>query len=414
MFRVKRPALGAALAAGLALTATSCSDGAQEDPHGHESGAEATAPAGHPTGPDGDDFFRPPEGPGDAEAGDVIWYREVAEPPEESQGYDLLYWSEAVDGSLVPSSAVVFWPSHPEPGPHPVVAWAHGTAGMGDECAPSKWDFDPDDHGMAEQVAEQTVGGGAVFVASDYQGLGTPGDHPYIVGQAAGHDLLNSIRAAVELSGITSSGSVVLGESQGGAASLFAAELAPTYAPDVDLKGAVAVAPPSNLSELAGRLDGGPYFGFLLMAVAGIGTAYPDAGTAGDQLTPAGREALADVGDQCSDVTLSTYAGMRQADLGLEEVIRSPGFQARLRDSEPGHRGTSIPILLVHGESDDTIPVDDTRELVDEYCAEGVSVTSMFLPGRGHADALPTATPDIVAYLTARLVGEPEPAASCG
>nr|AGS49679.1 triacylglycerol lipase precursor [uncultured bacterium esnapd14] len=366
--------------------------------------------AGVPSGPEGEAFYQPPPPPAEAKPGDPIWVRPYG-GLRDSVGYHILYWSQSIEGALVATSGVVFWPAQARTDPRPVVAWAHGSAGLGDQCAPSKWDFEQE--GMARSVAALVVRNGAIFVATDYQGLGTPGEHPYLVGHAVGRDVLNSIRAAAKLAAMSSPTAVVLGESQGGGATLFTAELAPTYAPDVKLAGGVAVAPPSDLVTLASSLDGGRYFGYTLMAINGIGTAYPAAVAKQDTLTAAGREALSSIRAECSDVILSRYAGKRQEEFGVGPILGSAEFVQRLQDNEPGRTKTSVPILVVHGEADDTIPVAGSRKLVQAYCAAGVPVTAKFLPGKGHADSTMTAMPDIVAFLTARLNGEPA-ASTCG
>ena len=95
------------------------------------------------------------------------------------------------------------------------------------------------------------VSQGLTVVIPDYQGLGTPGDHPYLVGQSEGRNLLDGIRAAGRLEGTGStpeSNAVVWGHSQGGGAAAFTAELQPTYAPEIPLVGAIAGAPPADVA----------------------------------------------------------------------------------------------------------------------------------------------------------------------
>lgn len=361
-------------------------------------------------GPQGDAFFTPPEVPADAKPGQLVWARPI-ENLQNSFGYDILYWSTTVDGKLTAISGVVFWPKEEATGPRSILAWGHGTAGLGDQCAPSKWEYEQP--GMARSVAVSVVRDGGIFVASDYQGLGTPGEHPYLVGPAAGHNILDSIRAAKELTGLDISATVAFGESQGGGAVLFAAELAPTYAPELDLKGAVAVAPPADLTGLMSHLDGSMYFGYTLLAIDGIGTAYPEAIAAAANLGPEGKAALSSVATVCSDVVLSQYAGKHIADYGVGAILDSPEFRRRLVENEPGKQRTTVPVLLVHGEADDTIPVAGTRRLLAEYCALGVSVTATFVPGKGHANTTSNALVQIVDYLDARLAGTPPPPAGC-
>lgn len=361
-------------------------------------------------GPRGDAFYEPRALPADAKPGDLIWVRPYGLLAN-SVGYQIMYWSQAVDGTLVATSGVAFWPARTISNPRPIVAWAPGSTGLGDQCASSTWEYDQ--HALPKAVAELVVKNGAVFVATDYQGLATPGEHPYAVGNAEGRDVLNSIRAVAALTKTSNPTAVTLGESQGGGASLFAAELAPSYAPDIRFVGAVAVAPPSDLANLASTLDGGKYFGYVLMAINGIGTAYPDALAQRDKLTAAGRQALSAIRSECGAEILVQYAGKRREEFGLGPILDSAEFLRRLHENEPGHAKTQAPLLIVQGEADDTIPPAMTRRLVQAYCAAGVPVTAKFLPGKGHANSTTTALTDIVIFLAARMNGQPA-SSTCG
>ena len=93
------------------------------------------------------------------------------------------------------------------------------------------------------------------------------------------------------------------GHSQGGGAALFAAELAPTYAPDLQVVGAIAGAPAAELATVAAANDGGPYAGFSLMALVGFHAAYPTL-SYDAVLNDAGKAAVAAIDGECSDEIL--------------------------------------------------------------------------------------------------------------
>jgi dipeptidyl aminopeptidase/acylaminoacyl peptidase len=127
-----------------------------------------------------------------------------------------------------------------------VASWAHGTSGLADTCAPSK---DPGVVSGTPYLRELLDAGFAV-VATDYEGLGTPGLHPYLVGESEGRSVLDAARAAAALPDAGASSNVIVyGHSQGGHAVLFAGELAPSYAPDLNLLGVAAGAPPRPTSS---------------------------------------------------------------------------------------------------------------------------------------------------------------------
>ena len=151
----------------------------------------------------------------------------------------------------------------------PLIAWAHGTTGLGDSCAPSN-------EAENDQLAQALVGFGYAVVATDYEGLGTPGVHPYVVGASEAHSVLDSVRAVYELGLPVTDEWVVFGHSQGGHAAMFTGQLQSTYAPELNMIGVVAGAPPSQLGELNDALIGGDFQGYLVMTAAGLVAANDD------------------------------------------------------------------------------------------------------------------------------------------
>ena len=125
--------------------------------------------------------------------GRIIRTEPLSGAPAGAEASRILYVSTDHHGKLVAVSGVIVVPSGPVPeGGRPVYAWAHPTTGISDRCAPS---LNPDVlekiHGLEGLLAK-----GMVVVATDYPGLGTPGPHPYLVGESEGHSILDSVRAA--------------------------------------------------------------------------------------------------------------------------------------------------------------------------------------------------------------------------
>src|SRR5690606_2378075 len=103
----------------------------------------------------------------------------------------------------------------------------------------------------AMMIQDQVVEQGWAIVATDYTGLGTEDPHPYLIGEGEGRSVLDAIRAAQELADVNlAEETVVWGHSQGGHAALWTGQLAPTYAPDLEIVGVAALAPASNLPGL--------------------------------------------------------------------------------------------------------------------------------------------------------------------
>src|SRR5207248_3120094 len=152
-----------------------------------------------------------------------------------------------------------------------VLTWAHGTTGLGDACAPSRQY--PTGQAAELLLAQAVLSRGFVYAATDYEGLGPPGDHPYLVGLSEGRNVLDAARAAERLAGTggaPTSKVLIWGHSQGGGAAAFAAELAPTYAPDLAVVGSIVGAPAAEFNTVVAGDATGPYVGFSLMTVVGF------------------------------------------------------------------------------------------------------------------------------------------------
>ena len=142
-------------------------------------------------------FYRPPAPLPPGAAGELIRSEQVAAPAG-VRGWRILYHSRGITGADIAVSGTVFVPgTTAPPGGRRVVAWAHGTTGSGDSCAPST-DLHPLD-GIEDGTP--LVADGYAIVATDYEGLGTPGPHPYLVGASEARSVLDAVRAATELPG---------------------------------------------------------------------------------------------------------------------------------------------------------------------------------------------------------------------
>jgi pimeloyl-ACP methyl ester carboxylesterase len=328
-------------------------------------------------------------------------------------GKRITYTSTDPSGTSIVVSGAVLSPrphiaqSHPQNASR-VVAWAHGTMGLADQCAPSRTDhldlpgFDDYSATVASYVSQ-----GWTVTATDYPGLGTPGLHPYVVGDSQGRSVVDSVRAARKLDPGLSDKWVVSGHSQGGQAALFASELAGTYGKGLQLRGTVALAPASNLDLVVQGLVGTPLQGYLVMAIYGLSAV--DASVHPEEVLA--QPAL----DRISALETGCFAEIHAAfaDLTADELLvggqLSDGLVAKFAESNPGRAAGNSPVLLVQGVNDDTIPVDLTQYLHSQLCAFDQEVQLTEYPGVGHVDVLAASQNDVIDYFTARLARESAP-----
>src|SRR4051794_9453193 len=140
------------------------------------------------TGPAGPKFYSPPASKLAGPHGSIIWAHAIhgGSLPSGGKSWAVVYRSQAPDGKSVPTSGVVTIPKGKAPkGGFPVVSWAHGTTGIADLCAPSKTATEAPTNGYVTNFraeATEWVKEGFAVAQTDYQGLGTAGMHPYLIG----------------------------------------------------------------------------------------------------------------------------------------------------------------------------------------------------------------------------------------
>jgi hypothetical protein len=324
------------------------------------------------------DFYTPPSPLPAGRAGDVIRFERMnyrATLPALVRAWRVLYLSTSATGQRVAVSGAVIVPVLPYPGPRPIIGYAPGSHGLGDQCAPSR-EIDAGTDTEANLVSALLTRGWAVAV-TDYEALGTPGDHRYMVGPSAGHALLDVMRAATRLSGAGLSASApmaVNGYSQGGQAAGWAAQLRGGYAPELSIKGVAAGGTPADLTAVAENLEGGPEFGYVAMAGIGFDAAYPELPFQ-EILTEEGRTKFDDIRDDCLSDIQSKLANRRMNEFTtVPDLLRTPAWQARLGESRLGGVTPRVPMLLYHGLVDVTIPISQANALRNRYCAAGVKV----------------------------------------
>jgi fermentation-respiration switch protein FrsA (DUF1100 family) len=192
-------------------------------------------------------------------------YPQIGGASSNANAYRILYRSTGSGGEPIAVSGTVIFPARPAPREgRNIIAWAHYTTGVAQRCAPTLLpDLSDTIAGLGDMLAH-----GYVVVATDYEGLGVPGVHPYLVGVSEAHAVLDSVRAARELPATqATSRFAVWGHSQGGHAALFTGELAGQYAPELKLVGVAAAAPATYLVDLF-KADRGTIGGNSLTAMA--------------------------------------------------------------------------------------------------------------------------------------------------
>ncbi len=375
-------------------------------------------------GPLGAAFYTPPTSLPAATHGDVIWTRPLttsAALPSAASNTLVLYHTTSLRGEDRAVSGMVAIPKgRPPRGGWPVISWAHGTTGDAPACTPSLDTPDGPVHGYLgpiDPVLDSFVAAGYAVVQTDYEGQGTPGIQPYLIGAAEARDTIDMVRAARQLEPRLSKRWVVMGHSQGGHAVLFTLALAPAWAPELQLLGGVAEAPAAYVSPFIASMMKAtaptPAFAFAALFFEAASAADPAVKL--DQIfTPAAFALLAQTQDRCSDALYlaDSWGGVVptaafRTDAAVAPVLRV----AAASDAGPLH--LSAPLLILQGTADTTIPRVSSDALDRQLCAAGATVRYDVYPGLTHRQVVPASSNEALAWVEARFAGSAAPS-NCG
>ena len=299
-------------------------------------------------------------------------------------------------------------------GRRPVVSYALGSHGMGEQCTPSiqfRSGTQPELGVIGAYLAQ-----GWAVVVTDYQRRPV---HTYVNTRMAAHAVLDAARAVAEVpgSGITAANPVAIsGYSQGGHAAAAAAERQPGYAPDLNLTGVAAGGVPADLRAVANAVERDVLFGVVPMAVASLRSAYPELPL--DGLNDTGRAAIEQVTGQCIAETTAQWAFRSATELTvggltIDEFFASqPAWAARVDEQRIGRLRPGVPVLAYQGLLDPWVPHAVTQQLAADWCGLGANVRFRTYPIAEHFGGLGEAIPEVLTWLHSRFAGMPS-ASTC-
>lgn len=343
----------------------------------------------------------------------------------------LTYKMLGQSGQEVQATSLVFTPNTPPPvGGWPIVVWAHGTTGVADVCAPSKAALAD----STKDLISKLLAAGYVVVAPDYEGLGTPGIHPFLNVKSEAFSITDAVVAArnylSQRNLLTSKKWVTVGHSQGGHAALGAAQYASRA--QLDYKGTVAVAPASNLGfiliageqsvanatldkkiSMYAQLDT-----YTALVTAGIRNTQPTFDYP-QVFTPQISSIAQQAETICSGPLGQTFgAGMTQYATEhngtLDGYTRTqPNFMAVPlvktfldKDSQPLQVKVTTPIIIYQGLADSTVPKVATDILISNATVVGTKINSYVTGNWDHGTAMSSNVDNIVGNVQSLLAAQ--------
>ena len=367
-------------------------------------------------GPKGLKFYKPPKKL-PKQHGTLIWARNatgLVRLADAKYTKLVLYSSRTPQGAKTAVSGAVSVPKgKPPKGGWPVITWAHGTTGVADACAPSRNSATSPAQASISYINPELndwLRAGYAVVQTDYQGLGTPGKHPYLIGEAEGRSVLDIVTAARGLDPKIGKRFLISGHSQGGQSALFAAGEASTWTPKLRLRGTVAFAPASHILEQVPLLPGltSPN------SLTALATLILDGAST--------QSSAIDVNKLLSDEVLGFYPLLQSQCLeqlaGSSELGGIPPSHlvrsgADLSPVNPVLAAmnplvkTAAPILIAQGTADTTVFPVYTDQLKDELVNAGDQITYNKYPGANHVGVVTSGEADALAFFQQQLPARP-------
>jgi acetyl esterase/lipase len=333
--------------------------------------------------------------------------------PGGGDAFRILYRSTGLNGEPIAVSGAIFIPpGAPPQGGRNVIAWAHPTSGVVEDCAPSLMpDLAGTIWGLPPMLAQ-----GDVVVATDYPGLGVPGMiHPYLIGVSEGRAVLDSVRAARGLPDAGASNRfAVWGHSQGGQASLYTGELAASYAPDLQLVGVAAAAPATYLVELFDA-DKTSAEGKELTAMTVLSWSRLENLPVTTIVEPAAVPAFEKTARACIE-SLAEFETINKDEHPLQgmqflkaDPSKTQPWEGIMLRNTPGQASAGAPVFLAQGTADTTVRPEITKQFGEALCKQGTRVAFIELPGVTHTFAAKDSVGQALRWMGERFRGAPAP-----
>lgn len=333
--------------------------------------------------------------------GALIRSEHIVGSPLGSSAWRIMFHTTDLNGRDVVNTGLVVIPAaKPPAGGRTIVSWGHPTTGVAQKCAPSRA-LDPFD--LVEGLTD-FLNRGYVVVYTDYTGMGTAGPDSYLIGETAGRNVLDAARAARQLLKDDASDRVVLwGHSQGGQAALFAAQLAPVYAPELRVLATAVAAPATDLASLL-RADIGDISGVSISSYAFDAYSKVYGYPLQSILTPAAIGALPAMNELCLLSQNSALHAIAEPLIGkflTADPETTEPWAGLLAANTPGAVRIASPLFVAQGEADKLVRPASTDAFVEQVRAGGTVVTYDRIPGATHGTVALRALRSLFDWLSA-------------
>lgn len=371
-----------------------------------------------------DPFYLPPSGWENTLPGCVLRRRRIRIAlfgivPLRLQAWHLLYRTTDLHGAPETTVTTVLVPRDARE-TSPVLAYQCAIDAVSPRAFPS-YGLLPRTFGLNQAQNElmlmvAALARGWVVSVSDHEG-----PHGlWMVARQPGYHVLDGVRATLNASGahgiprLPANAPVGFwGYSGGGTGSTWAAEMAPVYAPELNVAGALLGAPAARPGALVRKHSGRFASGLIPPVLAAMTRAHPSTlDFLSGHLTQRGRQIIA----KAAEVSLAESV-LRWpfknfdtfVDRPIEELMKAPEIARVTEEMELGHRAPSAPVYLYHAIHDQLLPIEASDQLAQNYIAGGTHVTYRRDRSTEHILLALLGGSDALGWLAERLAGQPLP-----
>lgn len=217
---------------------------------------------------------------------------------------------------------------------------------------------------------------GWVVIVPDFQGP----NGAFLANKLAGQAILDGIRAAIQSSNITGIDSKptisMWGYSGGGITSGWAAEIQPTYAPELEIAGAAIGGLEPKIPTVVGEINRTPFAALIAAGMIGLANEYPVmADILYAQLKPEYLGLFDKAKQQCLVANSLSFFGKDVVSMfNGPDVTKLPKTLEIMNQNAMGKAAPKIPIFMYKSVFDEISPIRETDDIYDFYCSHGTSV----------------------------------------
>ncbi|PTB41913.1 hypothetical protein M441DRAFT_138247 [Trichoderma asperellum CBS 433.97] len=341
-------------------------------------GTPITNSSAAPIPPSLDSFYTPPHGFEKTSPGHILRHRAVTVTvnlpnyPPLAQSLQFLYRTTNTFGDAVAAMTTVLVPQNADLGK--LVSFQDFEDSADIDCAPS-FIIQTSQPEQTALLIELALMQGWVVAIPDHEGPKAS----YLANIQSAHAVLDGISAVLSSSSLTHLSKdpaiVLWGYSGGGLASAFAAELQPSYAPELKILGAAAGGIVPNITAVITEVNNKPNSWLIPAGIMGLVHEYPKLGPIIDaHLIPATASSFKATEHVCSEVLFGSE-NILSYFRDFNALMANPSLLAILAQNDMGNDSPEIPMFIYKGVQDEISPIGETDELVKKYCAGGSRVT---------------------------------------